>query len=345
MESILNKLVAESCATMQSLLAQAGKFEQIATAICTTLKAGGKLLTCGNGGSAADAMHMAEELVGRYTRNRRSLPAICLNADPTLLTCIANDFGFDEVFARQIEGLGSKGDLLVCFTSSGNSPNILRAFEAAKARGVTTVALLGKGGGKAKGKADLELIVGSNDTARVQEAHTLLLHAFLERIEREVVPEAAAPSPKETGKVSTKKAAKPAPAAPVAPPAPVAFFRQVLVIEDDYELANLLNEVLTFENCTVDIASNGMEGLEKLRAGNYDAVVCDLMLPLLDGESLYKQAVQKAPYMAERFLFMTGQAGRQAGLTDFIHRTPNALIEKPFEVDAFRAAIREVFAR
>jgi D-sedoheptulose 7-phosphate isomerase len=187
MNSILNKLVADSCQTLQSLLAQTNQFDALAAAAVATLKADGKLLTCGNGGSAADAMHLAEELVGRYNRNRRSLPAVCLNADPTLITCIANDFGYDEVFARQVEGLGQKGDLLVCFTSSGNSPNIVRALAAAKAKGVQSVALLGKGGGKCAGLADFELIVAGNDTARIQEAHTLLLHALLEVIERDVV--------------------------------------------------------------------------------------------------------------------------------------------------------------
>jgi len=323
---------------MQSLLGQAGKFEQIAAAASATLKSGGKLLTCGNGGSAADAMHLAEELVGRYNRNRRSLPAVCLNADPTLLTCIANDFSYDEVFARQVEGLGNKADLLVCFTTSGNSNNIVRALAAAKARGVKSVALLGKSGGKAKGKADLELIVDGSDTARIQEAHTLLLHALLEKIEREVVPETPAPARESSAKPATKKSAATA-------KAPVAFFRQVLIVEDDYELAQLLNEVLTFENCTVDIAANGMEGLDKLRAGNYDLVVCDLMMPLLDGESLYNQVVKTAPYMSDRFIFITGQAARRGGLTDFIRRTNNTLLEKPFEVDAFRDAVREVFAR
>ena len=187
MEPILPKFVADACQTMQSLLAQQDAFERIATAVISGLKSGGKILTCGNGGSAADALHMAEELVGRYNRDRRSLPAVCLNADPTLLTCIANDFGFDEVFARQVEGLGGKDDVLVCFSSSGNSPNIIRAIDVAHKRELKTVALLGKGGGKAKGKADLEFIVASADTARVQEAHALLLHALLERIEQSVV--------------------------------------------------------------------------------------------------------------------------------------------------------------
>jgi D-sedoheptulose 7-phosphate isomerase len=101
------------------------------------------------------------------------------------LTCIGNDFGFDEVFARQVDGLGAKGDLLVCFSTSGNSPNILRALDAAKRLGVKTAAMLGKGGGKAKGKADFEITVASSDSGRVQEAHTVVLHALLEVIEHE----------------------------------------------------------------------------------------------------------------------------------------------------------------
>ncbi|MGD0016201.1 MAG: SIS domain-containing protein [Verrucomicrobiia bacterium] len=185
MEPLLSRLVADACATFQALAAQQAAFDKIAAAVVGTLRSGGKLLTCGNGGSAADASHLAEELVGRYNRNRRSLPAVCLNADAAALTCIANDFGYDEVFARQIEGLAASNDLLVCFTTSGNSPNILRAFVAAKKRGIKSVALLGKDGGKAKGKADLELIVPSRDTARVQEAHTFLLHALLEVVECE----------------------------------------------------------------------------------------------------------------------------------------------------------------
>src|SRR5437867_8373233 len=114
MEPSLPKLVADACQTMQSLLAQQEGFERMAAAVVNALNSGGKILTCGNGGSAADALHLAEELVGRYNRDRRSLPAVCLNADPTLLTCIANDYSFDEVFARQVEGLGGKNDVLVC---------------------------------------------------------------------------------------------------------------------------------------------------------------------------------------------------------------------------------------
>ncbi len=146
---------------------------------------GNKLLTCGNGGSAADALHMAEELVGRYRGNRRALPAISLVADVTALTCIANDWNYEAVFSRQVEALGKPGDILVLFSGSGNSANQLKALETAKKLGVKTVAFLGKGGGKAKGQADYEVIVPSNNTARVQEIHTWILHVILEHIEAE----------------------------------------------------------------------------------------------------------------------------------------------------------------
>jgi len=184
-ESILPQAIADSCAAVQSLAAQQTTFDRLAAATVKALRAGNKILTCGNGGSGADALHMAEEFIGRYRSNRRSLPAVCLNADPTALTCIANDFGYDEVFARQVEGLSTRGDVLICFTTSGNSVNCLRALSVAKSRGLVTIALLGKDGGKSKGVADFEIIVGHRDTARIQEAHTVILHALLEVVERE----------------------------------------------------------------------------------------------------------------------------------------------------------------
>jgi D-sedoheptulose 7-phosphate isomerase len=185
MDSLLAKAVADSNAATQSLLTQETVFERFADAAVQTLRAGGKILSCGNGGSGADALHLAEELTGKYRGKRRSLAGLCLNADSTALTCIGNDFSFDEIFSRQLEGLGAKGDLLVIFSTSGNSPNILRALDAAKRLGVKTAALLGKGGGKAKGQADFEITVASNDSGRVQEAHTVVMHALLEVIERE----------------------------------------------------------------------------------------------------------------------------------------------------------------
>jgi D-sedoheptulose 7-phosphate isomerase len=186
MRDFLSQFVDDACRTFQSLKDHQAVFDQVAAAAVRTLQAGGKILTCGNGGSAADALHLAEELVGRYRGNRRPLPAISLNADPTLLTCLANDFGFDEVFARQVEALAEPRDLLVVFSSSGNSPNVTLAVEAARRKGCRSVAFLGKDGGATKGKADWELIVASHETARIQEAHTLLLHALLEVLETEL---------------------------------------------------------------------------------------------------------------------------------------------------------------
>lgn len=187
MESVLPKLIAESCRTLQSLHAQTAAFDRIAAAAVATFRNGGTLFSCGNGGSAAEAMHLTEELIGRFRSNRRPLPAVCLNADPTALTCIANDFSFEDVYARPVEGLTGQNDLLVCFTTSGNSPNILRALAAAKKTGAQSVALLGKDGGQAKDLADFSLIVAGQDTGRIQEAHALLVHALLEVIEREIV--------------------------------------------------------------------------------------------------------------------------------------------------------------
>jgi len=152
-------------------------------AIVNCLRSGGKVLSCGNGGSSADALHLVEELVGRYKRDRRSLPGICLSADVSILTCIANDYGYDNVFSRQIEGLGRPDDLLVGFTTSGNSPNILKAFETASRLGLKTIFLGGKDGGQAKGICDWEIIVPSATTARIQEIHTVVLHHWLEAID------------------------------------------------------------------------------------------------------------------------------------------------------------------
>ncbi|WP_247237850.1 D-sedoheptulose 7-phosphate isomerase [Telluribacter sp. SYSU D00476] len=152
-------------------------------AILQSIKNGGKLLTCGNGGSAADALHLSEELVGRYKVERRALPAICLNADVTAITCIGNDYGYNDIFSRQVEALGNPGDVLVGFSTSGNSANVFSAFRKAKEAGLVTVFLGGKDGGLIKGLCDYELIVPSTTTARIQEVHTLILHQWLEYID------------------------------------------------------------------------------------------------------------------------------------------------------------------
>jgi D-sedoheptulose 7-phosphate isomerase len=172
---------------LQSLAAQAQQIEQIAVIVRDALLAGHTLLTCGNGGSATDAQHLAEELIGRYRANRRALPAIALTADSAALTCIANDFGYDTVFSRQVEGLARPGDLLLCFSTSGNSPNIGAALRAARARGAGTIALLGKDGGAARELADQALVVDSDDTAHIQAAHLQILHYICELVENAVV--------------------------------------------------------------------------------------------------------------------------------------------------------------
>lgn len=145
--------------------------------------AGNKLLMCGNGGSAAEASHFATELVVRFTKDRRALPAICLASDSGILTAGGNDYGFDRIFVRQVEAFGQPGDVLICFTTSGNSKNILLALEEAKARKLKTITFLGRDGGSTIGVADIDLLVKNDSTARIQEAHQLVIHVLCEIIE------------------------------------------------------------------------------------------------------------------------------------------------------------------
>jgi len=148
------------------------------------LAAGGRLFTCGNGGSAADAQHLAAELVGRFLLNRSAIAAIALTTDSSILTAVANDFGYDQVFARQVEALARPGDLLVVFSTSGNSPNVIQAVQKAKALGVESVAFLGGNGGELAHMVHYPLIVAcTKHTPRIQEAHLVMLHAFCEHIE------------------------------------------------------------------------------------------------------------------------------------------------------------------
>jgi D-sedoheptulose 7-phosphate isomerase len=175
--------LAETLRTFQALTTIRAEIERAGDLILATLARGGKLLICGNGGSAAEAAHFATELVGRYAKTRRSLPAMALSSDGSLLSCIGNDFGYDEVFARQVAGLAQPGDLLVVLTSSGNSGNILAALAEAKRLGLESIAFLGRGGGKARGLATCELIMPGNSCAAAQEAHLFLIHHFCERID------------------------------------------------------------------------------------------------------------------------------------------------------------------
>ena len=181
----------EALVTLQAFLAAPESMTQVqrfARAAAETLRRGGLLMSCGNGGSMCDAMHFAEEGTGRFRGNRAALAAVAFS-DPSQLTCIANDFGFDEVFARQVEALGKPGDLLVLMSTSGNSPNCLRAIEVAKKKGVTTVALLGKGGGKMLALVDIPIVVPLAQTSdRIQEIHIKILHIAIESVEREMFP-------------------------------------------------------------------------------------------------------------------------------------------------------------
>ncbi|WP_158277614.1 SIS domain-containing protein [Opitutus sp. ER46] len=175
--------LAESVRTFQALATIRPAIDRANELILATLRRGGKLLICGNGGSAAEAAHFATELVGRYAKTRRSLPAIALSSDGSLLSCIGNDFGYDEVFSRQIAGLAQLGDLVVVLTSSGNSGNIVAALHEAKQRGLESIAFLGRGGGKAKGLATCDLIMPGQRGASAQEAHLFLIHHFCEQID------------------------------------------------------------------------------------------------------------------------------------------------------------------
>ena len=186
---MVKPILARALAELIDLVPKVAQLEptlqRLADAMLGCWSKRGKVLIAGNGGSAADAMHFAEELAVRYQKDRRALAAVAL-CDPTVLTCAGNDFGYDRVFARQIEALGNPGDIFIGMSTSGNSPNILLAIEEARRRQMMTVAFLGKGGGKTKGLADLELIIPSDTTARVQEAHKLLFHVLCEWIDSKV---------------------------------------------------------------------------------------------------------------------------------------------------------------
>jgi D-sedoheptulose 7-phosphate isomerase len=177
--------LAETVRTLQGLTTLRPAIDRAGQLILGTLRRGGKLLICGNGGSAAEAAHFATELVGRYAKTRRSLPAIALSSDGSLVTCLGNDFGYEQIFARQIAGLGRAGDLVVAITSSGNSANITAALHEAKKLNLESIAFLGRGGGKAKGLATCDLIMPGASGAAAQEAHLFLIHHFCELIDAE----------------------------------------------------------------------------------------------------------------------------------------------------------------
>jgi D-sedoheptulose 7-phosphate isomerase len=174
--------------TLSSLLLDLGEkygttFSACSKVISEALRNNNTIFWCGNGGSAAESSHLAVEFVGRFKNNRRSLPSISLNADSAAITCIANDFGYEEIFARQLEGIAKKNDVLVVLSTSGNSKNILKALQRSRDLGVTSIGLLGKGGGEAVKICDWSIVVNSDETARIQELHLLLGHVLCEQAE------------------------------------------------------------------------------------------------------------------------------------------------------------------
>jgi D-sedoheptulose 7-phosphate isomerase len=184
--SNLNRAINDSMRMLESLKDLEPQVSRAADLIGECFRTGNKLLLCGNGGSAADASHFATELVVRFTKDRRALPAICLASDSGILTAAGNDYGFDKIFGRQVAAFGQANDVLICLTTSGNSKNVLHALEEAKARKLKTIAFLGRNGGSTLGIADIELLVKEDSTARIQEAHKLLIHVLCEIIEARI---------------------------------------------------------------------------------------------------------------------------------------------------------------
>ncbi len=176
--TIIQSRIEQAISCTLELREHLSTFASMANIIEESFQAGGKMMTCGNGGSAAEALHFAEELTGRFSSNRPPLPGLCLNADPTALTCISNDFGFDHVFSRQCEAFGCKGDVLVVFSTSGKSKNILMALESARERGIITLGLLGYDGGPAEALCDLSFLSPGTDSAAIQECHQIAMHAI-----------------------------------------------------------------------------------------------------------------------------------------------------------------------
>jgi len=186
MKNIAKEFLKESIETKQKLLDDKymNQIIEAAEIILEAVKNGNKILTCGNGGSAADAQHFAAELVIRYNKERPSIPAIALSSDASTVTAASNDYGYEYVFSRQVEGLGKPGDILIGITTSGNSKNVHKAFETAKERGLKTICLNGKSGGTMNElKLDSNLIIPSNTTARIQEAHINIIHIWCELID------------------------------------------------------------------------------------------------------------------------------------------------------------------
>jgi D-sedoheptulose 7-phosphate isomerase len=186
---MIKPFLDRALADVEALLPQIASLEPQAQKVCDAMlscwNGGGKVMFAGNGGSCTDAMHFAEELMVRFQKKRKALPAIAL-CDPSVLTCAGNDFGYETIFSRQIEGIGRTGDLFVGFSTSGNSPNMQRAFETAKQMGIKTCGFLGRDGGKVKSLCDIPIVIPNDFSSRIQEAHKILYHVVCEWVDSKI---------------------------------------------------------------------------------------------------------------------------------------------------------------
>jgi len=183
MNKIISQHLQEHHTVLSTLELLAPQIETVANQMIQALQNGNTIFWCGNGGSASDAQHLAGELVGRFVGDRKALKSISLNADSAVMTCIVNDYGYEHIFSRQVEGLGVEGDVLVGITTSGNSENVLNALAIANQKQMTTVGFLGKGGGKALSLVKEAIVINSNSTARIQEMHITIGHILCDLIE------------------------------------------------------------------------------------------------------------------------------------------------------------------
>jgi D-sedoheptulose 7-phosphate isomerase len=183
LSDIIQRGLQEHLGLFQGLSSLSSEIDRAASLVSEALRAGRKLLLCGNGGSAADSQHIAAEMTGRFVKDRRPLAAIALSTDTSALTCIANDYSFDDVFARQVMALGARGDCLLAISTSGNSRNVIRAVDVARAAGIHVIGLLGRDGGALRGLCDVPLVVPSQTTARIQEAHIFIGHTLCALVE------------------------------------------------------------------------------------------------------------------------------------------------------------------
>lgn len=187
MQDAIRTELSSIAGSLEQLKEKAADIEKAVTACIDSLRGGGKIIFCGNGGSAAQAQHLAAELVGRYKQERRALAGLSLTVDTSSITAIGNDYGYDDIFRRQLEGLGRKGDVLIGLSTSGSSRNVVHAFELARTMGVTTVALTGDGGGRMKALADICIAVPSSETNHIQEMHIVIGHILCGLVENSLV--------------------------------------------------------------------------------------------------------------------------------------------------------------